>query len=580
MEPKFYISPYSGRVIKSSGRLYNQLKEEGFIVDKHRCFYNIQTAQKCLNRLISLYPYLYPPSNFIGIPKTYDKGPARAFVCDTKKRDSIIGIVDKSGNLKQLQSPIESPSSPLQVKDPLNVLPSVLPKKEIVDKETQTAVEKQLKEEEQPNANVSIIYNPVQDDFIPVNKETTVAEQKEILQALNEELIPLQLPPIKEDGNVSGAVVNEDATKLLGIVDTSNEIKAFREPIDLVKQDEKTEELSDTEGEDSIEVGTDIETEGELDIESVELDSESDDDSELIDVKTESETESELDDKSESIDVKTESETESETDESIDVKTESETESKSDDENESIDGKTESETNSETKSESIDVKTESETESELDDKSESIDVKTESETESETKSESIDVKTESDTKSELESETIDVKIESETDSESDDKIESVDVIVDNETKGETEVVPEVDSETEVVPETIKAEVVPETIKVDSETEATKVDIETVEKTDDTTPKMETLTMEGIPTVVVDQSEVEKAEKIPPESEEEVMKQLDAKCLEGEQYDVNTKRCLPCTYYNLTWNSETKKCRVDLKRNVVVTDGNGNIVGYL
>jgi hypothetical protein len=561
MEPKFYISPYSGRVIKSSGRLYNQLKEEGFIVDKHRCFYNIQTAQKCLNRLISLYPYLYPPSNFIGIPKTYDKGPARAFVCDTKKRDSIIGIVDKSGNLKQLQSPIESPSSPLQVKDPLNVLPSVLPKKEIVDKETQTAVEKQLKEEEQPNANVSIIYNPVQDDFIPVNKETTVAEQKEILQALNEELIPLQLPPIKEDGNVSGAVVNEDATKLLGIVDTSNEIKAFREPIDLVKQDEKTEELSDTEGEDSIEVGTDIETEGELDIESVELDSESDDDSELIDVKTESETESELDDKSESIDVKTESETESELD----------------DKSESIDVKTESELDSET-------------ESELDDKSESIDVKTESETESEIESET-------------KSESIDVKIESETDSESDDKIESVDVIVDNETEAadsetevvpevdnetelvpETEVVPEVDSETEVVPETIKAdgetEVVPETIKVDSETEATKVDIETVEKTDDTTPKMETLTMEGIPTVVVDQSEVEKAEKIPPESEEEVMKQLDAKCLEGEQYDVNTKRCLPCTYYNLTWNSETKKCRVDLKRNVVVTDGNGNIVGYL
>ena len=37
-----------------------------------------------------------------------------------------------------------------------------------------------------------------------------------------------------------------------------------------------------------------------------------------------------------------------------------------------------------------------------------------------------------------------------------------------------------------------------------------------------------------------------------------------KCLDGEQYDLNEKRCLPCTYYELIWDSEYKQCKPILK----------------
>ena len=445
MDPKFYISPYSGRVIKSSGKLFHQLQDEGFIVDKHKCFYNIKTAERCLNKLLTLYPYIaYPPSRFIAIPRTYQKGPARAFVCDNE--NNVVGIVDKTGTLKQLQTPVPKQDNSLEVKDPLNVLPSVLPKKEIIDEETQTEVEKQLQEKEEP-PQVSIIYNPVQDDFIPINKETNVEEQKEIIQVVNQELVPLQLPPIKEDGNVSGAIVNKDSTQLLGIIDTSNQIKAFREPIDIEQIDEKTENLN---------------------------------------TASDTDTESEESDASESVNV---TDTESEIEPSV-----NETETESDKATEESDA-SESEIETETESD----KATEESESEI-----------ETETESDKATEGSDATEESDKTTE----------ESDKTTEESDK--------------------------------------------------------TTEESDKAT-EGEKIRLEGIPTVSVSVSE---AETIPSESEKEIIEQLDVKCLDGEQYEVNSKRCLPCTYYNLIWDSETKKCRVDLKRNIVVTDKDGNIMGYL
>jgi hypothetical protein len=474
MDPKFYISPYSGRVIKSSGKLFHQLQDEGFIVDKHKCFYNIKTAERCLNKLLTLYPYIaYPPSRFIGIPRTYKKGPARAFVCDNE--NNVVGIVDKTGTLKQLQTPVPKQDNSLEVKDPLNVLPSVLPKKDIVDEETQTEVEKQLQEKEE-TPQVSIIYNPVQDDFIPINKETNVEEQKEIIQVVNQELVPLQLPPIKEDGNVSGAIVNKESTQLLGIIDTSNQIKAFREPIDIEQIDEKTENL-DTASE------TDKATE---------------------ESKSDTDTESEESDASES-----EIESDTDTEESDASEIELQTSDKT--------------------SESVNV-----TDTEGSDASESEIEPSVNETETES-----DKATDGTEESEIETET-----ESDKATEESDKT----------TEESDKTTEESDKATE------------ESDKTNEGSDATKSEIET-----------EKIRLEGIPMVSVSVSE---AETIPSESEKEIIEQLDVKCLDGEQYEVNSKRCLPCTYYNLIWDSETKKCRVDLKRNIVVTDKDGNIMGYL
>jgi hypothetical protein len=468
MEPKYYISPYSGRVIKSTGKLFNQLKEDGFIVDKHKCFYNIRTAERCLNKILSLYPYIsYPPSKFIGIPRTYQKGPARAFVCD---EENVIGIVDKNGKMKKLITPIPQTQELLQVKDPLNVLPKVLPKKEVVEEETQMAIENQLQEKEKL-PEMSIIYNPVQDDFVPIKKETDVEEQKEILQAVNQELVPLQLPPIKEQGNVSGAIVDKESNQLIGIIDTANQIKVFREPISIAI-DEKTEDL-DTESESDIDIGTEPET----------------------DIKLESEPEIELE---------SEPEIELESEPEIELESEPEIE--------------------------LEIELESEPEIELESESESEpEIELESESEPE------------------------IELESKSESESEPESESV-------TESESESEPEIELDS-------KAESEPE-IKLDSGSE-TKSEIKTEE-----------VKIEGVPTVDAESIDMTEASEIPAESEREIMEQVDKKCLDGEQYDVNSQRCLPCTYYNLVWDRETNKCRIDLKRNILITDKENNIIGFL
>lgn len=50
------------------------------------------------------------------------------------------------------------------------------------------------------------------------------------------------------------------------------------------------------------------------------------------------------------------------------------------------------------------------------------------------------------------------------------------------------------------------------------------------------------------------------------------------CLDGEQYDINSKRCLPCTHYNLEWDNESKMCKIRIKNPIIISDN--TIVGYL
>lgn len=60
-----------------------------------------------------------------------------------------------------------------------------------------------------------------------------------------------------------------------------------------------------------------------------------------------------------------------------------------------------------------------------------------------------------------------------------------------------------------------------------------------------------------------------------------------KCLDGEQYDINEKRCLSCDKYNLVWDPEYAKCKMvykekyeQIEKNIIVVDDKNEIVGYL
>ena len=100
--PKFYLNPNTGRLIKSNGKTYKQLKKDGYIIKKDKCLYNVKSAEKCFIKLLTLYPnVIYPSSNFIEIPKTYKKGKIRAFIKHAHK-NKIIGFIDKNGKKYRL----------------------------------------------------------------------------------------------------------------------------------------------------------------------------------------------------------------------------------------------------------------------------------------------------------------------------------------------------------------------------------------------------------------------------------------------------------------------------------------------
>ena len=89
------------------------------------------------------------------------------------------------------------------------------------------------------------------------------------------------------------------------------------------------------------------------------------------------------------------------------------------------------------------------------------------------------------------------------------------------------------------------------------------------------------------------NELEKAPEVEPE---ELAEQI--KCLDGEQFDVNEQRCLPCTHYGLVWDSQYKICKQMLKEDIakqkqdhilsdvktdklkIIFDTNDNIIGFL
>jgi hypothetical protein len=232
--PKFYISPISGRLIRSDAKTYENLKQRRFNIDKDPCLYNVKSAHKCLNKLLRLYPdIIHPSSNFINIPKTYKHGSVRAFIKDENK---VVGYVDKFGKKHRLYKAIHTKRKIPVVHDGFNVLADIIQKQDKISEKDQKIIEKQITKSEplQESENINILFNPMQNDFIPIKTILQDNEKKEIINTINKELIPTRLPPITMFSNISGIIKEYDT--IVGVINKDNVIQKFPEPIRIIDE--------------------------------------------------------------------------------------------------------------------------------------------------------------------------------------------------------------------------------------------------------------------------------------------------------------------------------------------------------
>jgi len=243
--PRFYINPLTGRMIKSTAKIFKKLKREKYVIDKHKCLYNIKSAERCFNKLFKLYPdIVYPSSNFIDIPKTYKRGSIRAFIGDKKK---LNGYIDKTGKKYKLQKNIKNIKRVPIVKDLNDNLKNIVDKLPEIDNLQQKIVEDQIKYDKPIKRidDINIIFNPLQNDFVSVNKKINKEEIQNILEIVNGELIPKKLIPISKDFDYAGII--KDNENIYGLVDTSNQIKRFDKPVKIKYKEQKRDiEKSDT----------------------------------------------------------------------------------------------------------------------------------------------------------------------------------------------------------------------------------------------------------------------------------------------------------------------------------------------
>ena len=235
IEPRFYINPQTGRLIKSTGRVFKRIKEQGEIRIKHKCLYNITTAKKCIMKLLMLYPDIYPPSNFINIPKTYKDSYIRGYIKDNYNK-KIIGFVDKKGKKYKLKRPIPKfHNDTLIIKDVFNILSDIMDTKQSkLDETMQKFIENNIKLPPLISYNeITLLYNPLQNDIIYISRYTTRNEQKRILHTINKELVPKKLPTITKNFNIAGIIRNK--YYIFGIIDDSNIIKRFAKPLSMIE---------------------------------------------------------------------------------------------------------------------------------------------------------------------------------------------------------------------------------------------------------------------------------------------------------------------------------------------------------
>ena len=530
-QPRFYLNPTTGRLIKSTGRVYTKLKKDSILMLRDKCLYNPKSAQRCLTKLLTLYPNVYPPSNFIKIPKTHKRVSIRAFIKDPRKK-YLVGYINKFGKPFRLRRPIITKKKVPIVFDYHNVLHKIITNKNCITENTQKRVEKQIKAGILLNTieNTIILFNPIQNDFIPINKTINQDEIKSVIKMINNKLIPHELQPITVNLNISAIIIEDN--KIIGFVDKYNQLKRFTTPIKIISRrkyiplkeltEEETTEEEETTGPETItepeitekitEEITEEETTGPETITEPEI-------TEEVEEITETITEPEI--------------TEEITEEEI---TEEETTGP-----ETI---TEPEITEEEITETI-------TEPEI--------------TEPEITEEEI-------------TETIPEEITEEEETTGPEEITE-----EEETTEEEEIPEEITEEETTEPETTE----PET----TEPETTEEEI-----TEEEVPEEITKTLPSVTTIKGDdyidlKEELEKAQEVEPK---EIAEKI--RCLEGEQFDVNEQRCLPCTHYGLVWDSQYKLCKQMLKEDIIeqkddnidiktdklkiLFDTNDNIIGFL
>ena len=623
--PKFYISPISGRLIRSDAKTYENLKQRRFNIDKDPCLYNVKSAHKCLNKLLRLYPdIIHPSSNFINIPKTYKHGSVRAFIKDKNK---VVGYIDKFGKKHRLYKAIHTKRKIPVVHDGFNVLADIIQKQDKISEKDQKIIEKQITKSEplQESENINILFNPMQNDFIPIKTILQDDEKKEIINTINKELIPTRLPPITMFSNISGIIKEYDT--IVGIINKDNVIQKFPEPIRIIDehpqksipgppgpQGERGEVGPQGERGEQGEVGTsepsipDSLTLPETETEETMSTITEPEEPSIPDSLTLPETE-------ETISTITEvgpEETEAEETEAEETETEEtvpeETVSTKTVPEETVSTKTVPE---ETETEETSTKTEpEETEpEETSTKTEPEETETEETEPEETEPEETSTKTEPE-----ETETEETEPE-ETETEETEPVSTITETIKPEETVST-IKPEETVSTIKPEETISTITEPEetisTITEPEETISAKTDEVEIEetvssKTEEVEPEnvIDKNIVDTLPSVTVIKSEdssvleqvLKESPVISKQETIEILKGL--QCLDGEQLDSNENRCLPCTHYGLVWDAEHKVCKTMLKEEIlkeqdknllsdgfvlnkldIISDERGNVVGFL
>ena len=92
--------------------------------------------------------------------------------------------------------------------------------------------------------SINILYNPLQKDFIPINKNLSKSDKKELLNNINDMLIPNKLQGIL-DTEVAGILRSKkNQNEIIGYVDNKNIIKTFETPIEVkFKEDKEDKEV-------------------------------------------------------------------------------------------------------------------------------------------------------------------------------------------------------------------------------------------------------------------------------------------------------------------------------------------------
>ena len=249
---RFYVNPSTGRTIKSGSKTFKSLKQKKIKINKHRCLYDINSAKQCLKNILNKYAGIYPPSSFINIPLTLDKRGEldyiRAFIRD---KDLLKGFIKKDGSLykfrknikfdKNKKYPIVKYASKNDNKKLLEKLDSEGIK---VTKKIQKKINKFIYDVNPRCDTINILYNPIQQDFIPINEKKgkmPFSDRKKILDEINNTLIPSKLQGVF-DSSISGILKSsKNENNILGYVDDKNNIKLFKEPVEIILQKENKE---------------------------------------------------------------------------------------------------------------------------------------------------------------------------------------------------------------------------------------------------------------------------------------------------------------------------------------------------